>query len=166
MKPWFAAKTHVRHERSTEAYLVENLGINVFLPMIRPPLGQHHFEPLFPTYLFCQFDPISENWPSIRSAPGLAYVLGNGSEPVPVCEELILDLKRRVSFWNSGTDKPRFYHGEPVAVISGPFSGFQALFENYLPARQRCQVLIEVLGQLTKVELPAGSIDKVVSGHN
>ena len=50
---------------------------------------------------------------------------------------------------------PHFTLGERVAVTSGPFSGLEAIFQRYIPARQRCQVLLQILGRLAKVEVPA-----------
>jgi len=156
MEAWYVAKTKARKEWLVEAYLKEKLGVEVFLPIIRHPAGKKAgWEPLFPTYLFCFIDPQSADWPAIRWAHGVSYFLGAGPELVPVSDELIAHLKQRVPWWNEGGYAPRFASGEQVVVSSGPFSGLEAIFQRYVPARQRCQVLIEVLGQLAKVEVPA-----------
>ena len=57
--------------------------------------------------------------------------------------------------WNEDRYMPRFAIGEQVTVTSGPFSGLEAIFERYIPARKRCQVLLQVLGRMSKVEVPA-----------
>ena len=156
MKAWYVAKTKARKEWLVEAYLIEKLGVEVFLPTIRHPNGKKAgWEPLFPTYLFCSVDPQSADWPAIRWARGLSYFLGTGEELVPVSNEFIVHLKRRVSWWNEGGYVPRFASGEQVTVTSGPFSGLEAIFQRYVPARQRCQVLIQLLGRLAKMEVPA-----------
>ena len=40
-------------------------------------------------------------------------------------------------------------------VTGGHFSSLEGIFKRYVLARQRCQVLLEILGQLVKVEVPA-----------
>lgn len=156
MEAWYVAKTRARKEWLVETYLTERLGVEVFLPMIRHPGGRKAgWEPLFPTYLFCLVDPQSADWPAIRWAHGLSYFLGAGQEIVPVSDELITHLKQRVSWWNEGGYVPRFASGERVMVTSGPLSGLEAIFQRYIPARQRCQVLLQILGRLAKVEVTA-----------
>lgn len=154
MKAWYVAKTNPAKERMVENYLTEMWDVEVFLPIIRRPSNKAGSEPLFPTYIFCHVDPQSNNWPAIRWAPGLSYFLGAGQELVPVSNELITHLKQRVSWWNDGGFAPSFATGERLKVIGGPFSGLEAIFQRYVPARQRCQVLLEILGQQTKVEIP------------
>jgi transcriptional antiterminator RfaH len=156
MEAWYVAKTKPTKEQNVETYITEKWGIDVFLPMIRRPvIKKSGFEPLFPTYLFCLIDTRSAVWPDIRWTPGLCYFLGAGQELVPVSNEIICHLKQRVSGWNDGGYLPRFATGERVLVTSGPFSGLEGIFERYMPARQRCQVLLQIVGRLSKVELPA-----------
>ncbi len=155
MKAWYVAKTKPAKERSVEACLSRNWGIEVFSPLIYRPSSRHlAFEPLFPTYLFCRVDIRSRAWPSIRWIPGLCYFLGAGEQLVPVSDELITQIKQRVSSWNMDGYIPHFTPGERVVVIGGPFSGVEGIFHQYSSARKRCQVLLQVLGQQNKVELP------------
>ena len=157
MKAWYVAKTKPAKERYVETCFTEAWGVEVFSPIIRRPVGgKAKWEPLFPTYLFCSVDISSADWPAVRWTPGLCYFLATGEEITPVSEELITHLKQRVSWWNGGGYAPRFSPGDRVVVTSGPFSGLEGVFQRYVPARQRCQVLLEVLGQLSKVELPEG----------
>lgn len=160
MESWFVAKTKPAKERYVETCVLEKWGIDVFFPAIRRPSSEiFAFEPLFPTYLFCRFDTQSVIWPAIRWVPGLCYFLGTGQQIVPVSDELIVNLKKHVSRWNEGGCMPRFIPGERVIVTSGPFTGVEGIFQKYLPARQRCQVLLQVLGQQNKVELPVQSLN-------
>jgi transcriptional antiterminator RfaH len=156
MEAWYVAKTKARKEQLVEIYLTEKLGVEVFLPLIRRPASRRTgLEPLFPTYLFCLVDPHAADWPAIRWARGLSYFLGvNQEELVPISDELIAHLKQRVSWWNDGGYVPQFTSGEQVMVTNGPFSGLEGIFQRYVPARQRCQVLLEMLGRMAKVEVP------------
>ena len=156
MESWFVAKTKPAKEQYVETCISKKWGINVFSPIIRcPSNNKSTFEPLFPTYLFCRFDTQSIIWPAIRWIPGLRYFLAAGQQLVPVSDELIVDLRKRIDQWNEGGYIPHFTLGEGVVVINGPFSGVEGIFQKYLPARQRCQVLLRILGQQNIVELPA-----------
>ena len=159
MEAWYVAKTKPAKERLVETCFVETWGVEVFLPIIRRPTGgKAKWEPLFPTYLFCSVDTQSADWPAICWTPGLCYFLTTGQEITPVSDELITQLKQRVSWWNDDGYAPRFSPGDRVVVTSGPFSGLDGIFQRYVPARQRCQVLLQVLGHLNKVEIPAEAL--------
>jgi transcriptional antiterminator RfaH len=160
MQSWFVAKTKPAKERYVETCLSEKWGVEVFYPIIRRPSNSKlAVEPLFPTYLFCHVDTESEAWPDLRWVPGVCYFLGTDHQPTPVSDELIVHLKHRVSWWNGGGNVPRFTSGERVVVTSGPFSGVEGIFQRYLPARQRCLVLLQVVGKMNKVEIPAEALN-------
>ena len=155
MNKWYVAKTKPGKESLLKTFLGETLDTEVFLPYIRRPEGSNRsLELLFPTYLFCFSDPRSSSWPSIRYAPGLSYFISAGNDITPVPAEIIDNLKERVSNWNDGVFSPGFSSGQRLVVANGPFSGLEAIFQRYVPSRRRCQVLIEVMGHLTKAEIP------------
>jgi transcription antitermination factor NusG len=159
MESWFVAKTKPTKERYVETCLSEKWGVEVFYPIIRRPSNRKPpVEPLFPTYLFCRIDTQSDAWPAIRWVPGVCYFLGADHQPVPISDEIIVDLKQRVSLWNGGGYVPRFASGERVVVTSGLFAGVEGIFQRYLPARQRCLVLLEIVGKTSKVEIPAEAL--------
>jgi transcription antitermination factor NusG len=160
MESWFVAKTKPAKERYVETCVSKKWGVDVFFPIIRRPSGNKStFEPLFPTYIFCCFDIQSTIWPAIRWVPGLCYFLGTGQQLVPVSDELIDALRQRVAWWNEGGYIPHFTPGERVVVANGPFSGVEGIFQRYLHARQRCQVLLQILGQPNRVELPVQALN-------
>ncbi len=155
MQGWYVAKTKPGREKSVELYISEKWGLDIFLPVIRRPRGKKAgIEPLFPTYLFCLFNGHNDVWPDIRWVPGLCYFLGAGGELVPVSQEIITQLKERTAWWNNGGFEPNFIFGEPVKITGGPLEGLEGIFKKYLPARQRCQVLLQIIGRQNEVELP------------
>jgi transcription antitermination factor NusG len=156
MQRWYVAKTKPGREKSVALYIKEKWGIEVFLPTVRRPSGSKAAtEPLFPTYLFCLVDDRPGVWPDIRWVPGLCYFLSAGQELVPVSEGLIAHLKQRIAWWNDGGFEPHFARGERVRVTGGPLAGLEGIFKRYVPARLRCQVLLEIIGRQSQVELPA-----------
>jgi transcriptional antiterminator RfaH len=156
MQGWYIARTKPGREKGVELFIAEKWGIEVFLPVIRrPSLRKAAMEPLFPNYLFCHVDDRSGAWPDIRWVPGLCYFLGVGGEPIPVSDDLIAHLKQKVAWWNDGGFEPHFVSGENVIVTEGPFAGLEGIFEKYVPARQRCLVLLQIVGRQSQVEIPS-----------
>jgi transcription antitermination factor NusG len=156
---WYVAKTKPTKEKSVNLYITKKWEIEVFSPMIRHPSSKKlAMEPLFPTYLFCLIDLQSEVWPEIRWVPGLCYFLGMGAQLVPVADDFITHLKERVSWWNEGGYQTDFTRDEKVIVTDGPFSGLEGIFRRYIPARRRCEVLLQVVGRQSMVEIPAEAL--------
>jgi len=130
------------------------MDVETYFPHILSPISKGHgLEPLFPNYIFCKVDPSLSNWPFIKSAPGISYFLGDDHEPFPLNAALIEHVKINVTYWNQKGFQSRFAKGDHIRITNGPFSNFNGVFINYLPAQERCLVLLTILGQLAPVEL-------------
>ena len=67
-------------------------------------------------------------------------------------------LQDRIQAWNGGGVHQRWVPGSTVPIVGGPFAGIDCIFKSYIPARQRCQVLLEVVGKVALVELPEWNV--------
>ncbi|MFH1560080.1 MAG: transcription termination/antitermination NusG family protein [Chloroflexota bacterium] len=158
MLGWWVAKTKPQKERFVTTFLAM-WNVETFLPMIvRPTSRTGAMEPLFPSYVFCRMEPQSPIWPVARWAPGVSYFLSADGQPTEIAESLIEHLQDRVQRWNGGGVHHRWTPGDSVPVVSGPFAGIDGIFKSYLPARQRCEVLLEVVGKIAVVELPEWNV--------
>ncbi|MCH7553324.1 MAG: hypothetical protein IIC82_04945 [Chloroflexi bacterium] len=157
---WYIAKSKPQREGWLMTCL-STLGVEVFYPtMLRQRRGKRVKEPVFPTYVFCRFDLRTPDWPSIRWAPGLNYFLGMDGRPSPVPEDLIEHVRRRSEWWNEvGFFSEELKPGDSVVVSSGPFAGIEGVFDRRINSRQRCRVLLKIVGRLTAVELPEYELD-------
>lgn len=165
MKSWYVAKVKPRKEGLLIDYL-SNREVGVYFPKIlRTTRRGRVLEALFPTYLFCRLDPHSPGWPLIRWAPGLSYFLGSDGEPSPVPETLIGYLQSRVNWWNGEGFRRRLTPGERVRVVGGPFDGLEGIFQKYVPARQRCRVLLRTVSRLMAAEVPEEQLLSVASSQ-
>ncbi len=156
---WYIAKSKSRKEH----LVIDGLarwGVETFFPYIRRPGRQGTLEPLFSTYIFCRFDADDPRWQAIRWLPGLSYFLSEEDRPSPVPDALVEYLREKTRQWNGGAFERRFERGERVVIVNGPFSGLDAVFQAYVPSRQRCQVLLRTLGGVTPVELPEKSVNE------
>jgi transcriptional antiterminator RfaH len=154
---WYVAKSKPRKEK----YLIAGFmkwGVETFYPYIRQPGRPDRLEPLFSTYVFCRLDQSDPCWQAIRWTQGLSYFLNAGGKLSPVPASLIEYLKARTKVWNEGAYRKAFCPGETVVIVKGPFSGLEAVFQSYVPSRQRCQVLLQAVRGITSVELPEESV--------
>lgn len=154
MTGWYVAKSKPQKEAWLTASL-NSLGVEVFFPRITTRRQRNRtLEPLFPTYLFCRFDPTDGDWPSIRWAPGLNYFLGVDGQPTRVPDSLVEYIKDRVEQWNNNGHRDwRLNPGDSVRIAQGSFAGLEGIFQQYLPSKQRCRILLQIVGRLATVEL-------------
>jgi transcriptional antiterminator RfaH len=154
---WYCARTKARHEHIAAASVRRNLGLYVFQPRLRLERSTSRglvrvTEPLFPGYIFVQC-PTSEKLNDIRYANGVNTLLRFGDR-IPTIENSVIDELRE---WFRTAEPLAVEAGLPrgteVLLTHGPFHGLRALVTQYLPARQRVQVLLEILGRPTAIEI-------------
>lgn len=154
-REWYVLRTKQHAERQV-AHVLESRGIITFLPLLRRRL----VEPLFPCYLFLNIDCSTDEYLRSRSAPGVSYILSSDGVPAPVPAELVEEIRRRVDRENTLPPAARFAQGDRVVVTSGPFRGLEAIFDRAMTPQGRCQVLLQILGRLTRVQVGAEYLGK------
>ena len=157
-KIWLALYTKPYKE-----YKVRNLlsgrGIEVYLPEItvQQRSGQKR-KPFFPHYLFARLDPSSGIITDVRWTPGLRYIVRSGNRPVPVPDEVVEHIQRRLSKMEVLRPEDRFREGDVVRIDRGPFEGVEAIFDRRLSAEGRVRVLLQLVNRLVATELDAGDL--------
>ncbi|MGJ0637186.1 transcription termination/antitermination NusG family protein [Xenorhabdus bovienii] len=101
MKNWYLLCYKYGQIKRVQASL-GRLGVNSYSPTIqiekrRSDSGtmRQINEPMFPTYLFVEFDVEEVHTTKISAAPGISYFVKFGSEPKPVPKNLINALMAR-----------------------------------------------------------------------
>lgn len=154
---WFCIRSHLKHEHIAAAHLRQVPGVEVFNPQLRllrlTRRGRvWSTESLFPNYLFARFD-LESTLERVRYTPAVKMVLQFGDRmptiPNAVIQELRGDLEELKS--NIITDVPE--EGEEVEVASGAFQGLKGPVMRVLPAKQRVQILLDVMGRSIAAEL-------------
>ena len=154
MEGWYVAKIRVQKESGLMTFLSQ-CGVDAFYPkIVEKNRKGGTLRAMFPTYMFCYLDPQSSIWPMVRWAPGLTYFLSSDGEPARLPQALIDYLRQQVSERNDPGSSHNFATGDRVLVSEGPFAGLQGIFQRYMSSRQRCSILLEMVGRLTTVELP------------
>ena len=155
MDQWYALYTKPRAEYQVRDTL-QARDIETYLPTItvwRARRRRMEEEPLFTCYLFARFDLEETGLSTVAWLPGLRHVVGSAEAPTPVPEQLIAYLRQREQEM-AGHSPTGLQPGDRVRIIEGPFADLNAVFDQHLSGFRRAQVLVEVLGRLTRYELP------------
>jgi transcriptional antiterminator RfaH len=160
-KAWYCARTKPKHEHIASANLSKMLGLEVFNPCLRVERSTRRgvvraIEPLFPCYVFVQC--VSSAWNDIRFVGGVSSLVSFGSRIAPVPDAVIEELKECFEAEEPLDVEDRLFPGAEVSVSDGAFQGFQAIVLRMLPARRRVQVLLDILGRPTVVEVDRQSV--------
>lgn len=136
-------------QEARAAVELANQGFRVFLPILDQ-------KPMFPRYLFSQFDSEKDPWGAIKSTRGCVDLLKNGFTPASVPDrviEAIMAYRPRPieTPCESETD---FRAGDTVRITEGPLAGLSGLFVADKRARTAC--LLDLFGK--KVEVPRDSL--------
>lgn len=83
-------------------------------------------EPLFPNYLFVEFDPESIHTTTVHSTRGVSHFVRFGAQPATVPEKVICELMHYQT--DNITDPETPYPGDSVVITEGAFEGLQAIF--------------------------------------
>jgi transcriptional antiterminator RfaH len=160
---WYVVLAKPRQERIAEANLLRQ-GYDAYLPwlkVLRKRLGQPHrlgFEPLFPRYLFFRPKGTGHSIGPVRSTIGVSALVAFGGTPAVLCPEALEVIRAFEAQQNcaSTTELDALRPGERVVVTAGPLTGLEGLVA--MVSRQRVTVLMQLLGEETRVRLDASEL--------
>lgn len=112
--------------------------------------------PLFPRYIFAQFDRERDPWGWILATKGVRDVLRDcDGRPCLVPDNVMVEMKHRLQASADAVQPdPVYAVGQRVKITDGILEGFEALFEG--SAQQRTYAMLEIVGR--KVKVPMKSI--------
>ena len=152
------------HKEELLAEQLELRRIETFAPRIRVQVinpRARKVRAYFPGYIFIHADVEKLGVSTLHFVPGSAGLIAFGGEPAFVPDGLIHAIRQRVEEINSAGGElfDVLKSGETVLVHSGPFAGYEAIFDVRLPGTERVRVLLKLLRSRTMpVELPAGYV--------
>jgi transcription antitermination factor NusG len=154
--PWFALHVRSRCEKIVYESL-RSKGLEAFLPQYKHERqwGSRRrvsFLPLFPGYVFCQFDP--SNRLPVLVVPGVITVVGAGKQPLPV-DFSEIDALRRVVAEGLLPEPTTFHHvGQPVVICSGPLRGVRGIIVRH-KNKERLILTVSLLQRSAAVDVQA-----------
>lgn len=155
---WCAAQIQASRERLALHCLSAVNGFEIYSPRIRPPRARREdaTRPLFPGYCFVL---IVSQWWAARWSPGVVRLIMDGLQPACVPDRVLDEIRDRE---RGGIvqlpQAPGLKAGDRVRVTRGLLAGFTGLYVG-MSGRQRVEVLLTMLGGLTRSTLPRGDVE-------
>lgn len=151
---WYALRVRSRHENTVALHL-QARGYESFLPLYRSQRRwSDRFKeielPLFPGYVFCQFDPL--NRLPILSVPGIVHLVGVGRTPIAVDETEIAALQAAVKCGLPRQPWPFVKIGYRVRIEHGPLRGVEGILLGFR-GHQRLVLSVTLLQRSVAVQV-------------
>jgi transcriptional antiterminator RfaH len=157
--PWFALQVRSRREKVVADHL-EGKGYELFLPLYT--CKRHWTDrikeveaPLFPGYLFCQFDP--HNRLPILKTPWVIRVVGFNHSPIPVDLREINAIRTLVTSGLPSQPCSYWAIGDVVRITSGPLRGLKGILGK-VKGNRRLVLSISLLQRSVAVEIDSALV--------
>ncbi|MDD7971973.1 transcription termination/antitermination protein NusG [Roseinatronobacter alkalisoli] len=161
---WFLAQIKPNSHRIAERNLARQ-GFRTFLPLheeTKRARGKFRTQqsPLFPGYVFVEFDLSHGSWRTVNSTYGITRLVSFGNAPTPVPLDLVNQLMLRCNRDGRLVPPKLLKPGDQVTLTKGPFANFVATIEQVAPDR-RIWVLMDIMGGQTRVAVDATSVQTI-----
>ena len=161
---WYLLHTKP-HAHVTACYHLRRQRFDVFLPLITKTTKKKGkfldiTAPLFPGYLFMgtSNDPVP--WKSINGTRGVSKAVTLDGIYRPVSTHIIEGLQSRCDEHGVLRQLNDIVAADRAKIERGPFADFICTVDD-IQDDQRAWVLIDLLQQQTKVEVPLGDVSKI-----
>ena len=156
---WFIINSKPKQEFDAERNL-RSLAIPVYLPVYGKKVRKNRVKvervaPLFSGYLFAHFD-VREFYQKVRYTRGVKSILGYNEYLWTISDEKIQDIKSRESNGLVVLRKreQNFRKGDRILIDDGDFEGWEGIFQEELPDRERAMILLTNVQFSSKLILP------------
>ena len=127
----YLIRTKPRQENKAYYNLMRQ-NIKSYFPVVRADQRKTSldFEFLFPSYGFVFLTPGVDDFSTIRSTFGVAYLVAFGGSPLPVSQSIV-DALRANEDENGIHEigKVDYDRGDIIRVVDGPFTGYEGIFQ-------------------------------------
>ena len=170
---WYAVHTYSGYENAVLRNLKQRIDslnmqdkiFNVVIPTekkIKVVGGKRNTveEKIYPGYILVDMIVDDESWYIVRNTPRVTGFVGSGVTPVPLTEEEMNILFKRMST-DIAKHKIDFAVGEPVIVADGPFKDLEGRIGEIDEEKGKVKVLVSMFGRETPVELDFLQVAKI-----
>ena len=174
-KKWYVVNTYSGHESKVKEKLemraqsmnMEDLICRVIIPeqkVIEEKDGvqKEKIKKIFPGYILVEMIMTDEAWFVVRNTPGVTGFIGSsgkGAKPTPLQPFEVENILHSMGMAKMDTNA-KLEVGEKVKIIDGPFVGMNGTIESIDADNNIANVLVDLFGQETSVEVELGQIDK------
>jgi len=170
---WYVIHTYSGYEETVaknlrqriEAFGMQDKIFNVIVPKekkIKIKNGKREIveEKIYPGYVLVEMIVTDDSWYVVRNTPNVTGFVGAGTTPIPISDEEIEKLKKRMEL-KEPEYKIEVEKGDLVKVVEGVFKGFEGKVDEIDKERGKVKVLINIFGRETPVELDYLQIKKL-----
>jgi transcription antitermination factor NusG len=160
-KIWYVIRSKPNKEQflagQLESRAVEFYYPQLFVHPVNP--RSRKIRPYFPGYLFIHTDLTLNHSVLFERIPGASGLVYLGGEVGYIPENIMRAIQLRVDEINGAGGElfESLHKGDLVKIHTGPFEGYEAIFDSKIDGTERVKVLLSMLkGRQLPVELPAG----------
>ena len=174
-KEWYVVNTYSGHENKVKEKLemrTESMGMqdnifNVVVPEtteieVKDGVKKEKVKKMFPGYILVEMIMSDEAWYIVRNTPGVTGFIGSsgkGAKPTPLLPEEVEHVLGIIGEVTSKDDQV-YVVGDKITIIDGPFKGMYGSVSSIDSNTNRLNVLIDLFGQETPVEVEFFQVSK------
>ncbi|MDO5561202.1 MAG: transcription termination/antitermination protein NusG [bacterium] len=118
-------------------------------------------EKIFPGYMLINMEMSDASWIAVKTTQGVTGFVGTGgNKPLPLSKSEVEAIQKYISQTETKF-KADYIEGEAVKIIDGPFNDFLGTVSKIDDDKGKVEVLINIFGRETPVELDFLQIEKV-----
>ena len=174
-KKWYVVNTYSGHESKVKEKLemraqsmnMEDKICRVIIPeqkVIEEKDGvqKEKIKKIFPGYILVEMIMTDEAWFVVRNTPGVTGFIGSsgkGAKPTPLQPFEVDNILHSMGVAKN-VNNAELKEGDKVKIIDGPFVGMNGTIETIDTENSIVNVLVDLFGQETSVEVELSQIDK------
>ena len=174
-KEWYVVNTYSGHELAVKQKLemrTESMGMQdyifrVIIPEtteveVKDGVKKEKTKKMFPGYILVEMVMSDEAWYVVRNTPGVTGFIGSsgkGAKPTPLLPQEIDRILANMGMSRINIES-EMNVGDIVNIVDGPFKGMSGKVDTIDTENNRLNVLIELFGQETPVEVELFQVNK------
>ena len=175
-KLWYVVNTYSGHESKVKEKLemrTESMGMQDYIYRVIVPettevelkdgVQKEKKKKMFPGYILVEMVMSDEAWYIVRNTPGVTGFIGSsgkGAKPTPLLPQEIDRVLANMGMSRLDT-QTEMSKGDKVTIVDGPFKGMDGIVDNVDLENNRLNVLIDLFGQETPVEVELFQVTKL-----
>ena len=174
-KLWYVVNTYSGHEESVKEKLLmrtESMGMQDYIYRVIVPetteieikdgVKKEKKKKMFPGYVLVEMVMSDEAWYVVRNTPGVTGFIGSsgkGAKPTPLLPQEIDRILAKMGMSRMDLESEMAV-GDKVNIVDGPFKGMMGTVDTIDLENSRLNVLIDLFGQETPVEVELYQVNK------
>ena len=175
-KEWYVVNTYSGHEYKVKEKLeskIESMGLQdkifrIVIPEtteveVKNGVNKEKQKKMFPGYILVEMKMSDESWYIVRNTPGVTGFIGSsgkGAKPTPLLPQEIDRILADMGMSRIDATS-ELAVGDKVNIVDGPFKGMMGSVDTIDLENNRLNVLIDLFGQETPVEVELNQVSKI-----